>query len=65
MTKISPKKLNGNKLKSVFLGPNLTKFRLENYDFDLDKGYFMWKMTQIREISKKKDSRFLMTSSSM
>jgi hypothetical protein len=65
MTKISPKKLTGNKLNSFFLGPNLAKFRLENYDFDLDKGYFMEKMTQIRQISKKKDSRFLMRSSSM
>jgi hypothetical protein len=54
MTKISPKNLTGNKLSSVFLGPNLAKFRLKNYDFDLDKGYFMGKMTQIRLISKKK-----------
>jgi hypothetical protein len=54
MTKICPKKLTRNKLSSVLLGPNLAKFRLENYDFDLDKGCLMEKMTQIRQISKKK-----------
>ncbi len=30
-------------MSSVFWGPNLAKFGLENYDFDRDKGYFMEK----------------------
>jgi hypothetical protein len=39
----------------VFLGQNFAKFQPEKYDFDLCKGFFMKKMTQIRQISKKKN----------
>jgi hypothetical protein len=37
----------------VFLGQNFAKFQPEKYDFDLCKGFFMKKMTQSRQISKK------------
>jgi len=35
-------------------GQNFTKFQPEKYDFDLDKGFFMKKMTQMCQILKKK-----------
>jgi hypothetical protein len=37
-----------------FLGPNFAKFRPEKYDLDLDKGFFIEKMIQIRQILKEK-----------
>jgi hypothetical protein len=38
---------------SVFFGQNFTKFKLEKYDFDMYKGFFVKKITQIRQIYKK------------
>jgi hypothetical protein len=46
--------LNLSKL-TVFLAQNFAKFQPEKYDFDLCKGFFMEKMTQSRQISKKKN----------
>jgi len=40
-----------------FLWRDFAKFPPEKYDFDLYKGFFMEKMTQIRQISKKKKSK--------
>jgi hypothetical protein len=40
-----------------YTGEIFAKFSPENYDFDLFEGFFMEKMSQIRQILKEKNSK--------
>jgi len=47
------------RLKFFFYWRIFAKFRPEKYDFNLFKGFFMWKMAQIRQILNFKNSKLL------
>jgi hypothetical protein len=43
--------------KQCFFWLTFAKYQPEKYNFNLHKGFFMERMTQIRQISKKKKSK--------